>query len=295
MNIRRYDNNAANRIFDLILYSFMVFFCVTVLHPFLHIVALSFNQGLDAIRGGIGLIPRAFTLENYALVFRDADLLGAAFITVSRTVIGTVVEVLFTAFTAYCFTKKLVGYKLYMALFLLPMYIGAGMIPTYMVYREFGLLDNFLVYILPNLAYGYNIIIMRTNFKAIPSSLEESAEIDGANEYTVFLRVILPLSMPVIATIGLFAAVFQWNSWFDTIMYTRAARLESLSSLLARMLMEQQSNYVGTAILNKRASFMTPEVLRAAMTIITTVPILLVYPFVQRYLIQGVMVGSVKE
>ncbi len=295
MVINRYNTGLGNRIFDSVLYIGMLLFCATVLYPFIHLLAVSFNQGTDAIKGGIGIWPRAFTWENYAIIFRDSKLVHASFITVLRTAIGTFTEVLLTAGVAYCFTKKLVGYKFYMALYLLPMYIGAGLIPTYMVFRELGFLDSFLVYILPNLAFGYNIIIMRTNFKTIPPALEESAEIDGANEYKIFFDIILPLSMPVIATIALFTAVFQWNSWFDTIMYTRAENLETLSSLLARMLMEQQSNYVGTLMMNKRASYMTPEVLRAAMTMVTTIPILLIYPFVQRYLIQGIMVGSVKE
>lgn len=295
MDIRRYDTSVGNRIFDAFLYVFLTFFCVTIIYPFLHLLALSFNEGMDAIRGGIGVWPRTFTLENYSLVFQDQGLLNAAFMTVMRTLTGTCVEVLFTAGVAYCFTKKLVGYKLYMALYLIPMYWTAGIIPTYLVYRELGILNSFLIYILPNLAFGYNIIIMRTNFKTIPPALEESAEIDGASALRIFVQIIIPLSGPVLATIGLFAAVFQWNSWFDTMMYTQSESLETMSSLLAQMLMEQQSSYVGTAIVAKRATALTPEVLRAAMTIITTVPILFVYPFVQRFLISGVMIGSVKE
>lgn len=295
MDIRRYDTSIANRVFDAFLYLLLTLLCITIIYPFLHLLALSFNQGIDAIRGGIGIWPRAFTTENYALVFQDQGLISAVGMTVLRTVVGTTVEVILTAGVAYCFTKSLVGYKFYMALYLIPMYWGAGIIPTYLVYREMGILNSFWIYILPNLAFGYNIIVMRTNFKSIPPALEESAEIDGASVLRIFLQIIIPLSGPVLATIALFAAVFQWNSWFDTLMYTRSDSLETLSSLLAQMLMEQQSSYVGSAIVTKRANHLTPEVLRAAMTIITTVPILFVYPFVQRFLISGVMVGSVKE
>ena len=295
MHIQKYDTSPLNRLFDILLYTGLALICVSIIYPFLHLLALSFNQGMDAIRGGIGIWPRAFTTENYTLIFADQSLLTAAGMTVLRTVVGTVTEVLFTAGVAYCFTKKLAGYKLYMALYLLPMYWTAGVVPTYLVYRQLGILDNFLIYILPNLAFGYNIIIMRTNFKAIPAALEESAEIDGASTLRIFFQIILPLSIPVLATIGLFVAVFQWNSWFDTMIYTQSKNLETLSSLLAKMLMEQQSSYVGSAIVGKRANHLTPEVLRAAMTMVTTVPILLIYPFVQRFLVTGLVVGSVKE
>ena len=295
MHIYKYERGPANFVFNAFLAVFMTFLCVSIIYPFLHVIALSFNEGLDAIRGGITVWPRVFTIENYAIIFSDQAIASAAFMTVLRTSVGMAVEVLLTAGVAYSLTKKLVGYKFYLALYLLPMYWTAGVVPTFLTYRALGITDSFLVYILPNLAYGYNIIIMRTNFKSIPSAIEESAEIDGASWLRIFLQIILPLSVPVLATVGLFAAVFQWNSWFDTLIYTQSPALETLSSLLARMLMEQQSSYVGTAIMNKRATALTPEVLRAAMTIITILPILFVYPFVQRFLLSGVMVGSVKE
>lgn len=288
-------NGAADRLFDAFLYVAMAVFSVVVLYPFVYMLALSLNQGMDALKGGITVWPRAFTWENYAIIFQNSELAHAIFISVARTVIGTVLAVLLTGLVAYCFTKKnLIGYRFYMLLYILPMYIGAGLIPTYLTYRLFGLTDNFLVYIVPNLVWAYNILIMRTFFETIPNELNESAFLDGANEYTVFFRVIFPLSMPVVATIALFNAVWHWNYWFDTVMYTRSDNLNTLMSILSRMLLEQESNVVATLRVQRRARFLTPEVLKAAMTMVTTIPIILVYPFLQRYFVKGVMIGAVK-
>lgn len=282
-------------VFDIAVIVLSILFCITVIVPFLYILALSLNDGTDALKGGIGLLPRKFTLENYGIIFQEENLLHAVGISVLRTVVGTVLSGIFTAFVAYCFTKKnLVGLNLYLALFLLPMYLVPGLIPTYLTYNALGLTNSFWVYIIPNLVWGYNIIITRTFFQGLPPALEESAVIDGANEYLVFFRIILPLSMPVIATVGLFNAVWQWNSWFDTVMYIRGDAWETLSSMLARMLTEQQSNFVGTMRTAKRATGLTPQVLKSAMTVVTMVPILVVFPFLQKYFVKGVMVGAVK-
>jgi len=281
--------------FYICLNGFMLLFAIVVIYPFLYIAALSFNQGRDALRGGITIWPRAFTTENYKIIFQDQQLFHAVMISVARTVLGTALSILLTGLVAFCFTKKnLIGRKFYTMLFLLPMYISAGLIPTFLAYRTFGLYNNFLVYIVPNLIWGYSIILMRTFFENLPPALEESAIIDGANEYDVFFRVIIPLSTAVFATIALFDAVWHWNYWFDTVMYTRDKDLETLISLLSKMLMERQASQISTLMANRRVQAITPEVLKAAMTIVTTLPIVMVYPFLQKYFIKGVMIGAVK-
>jgi putative aldouronate transport system permease protein len=283
------------RVFEWILIIFMTLFGITVLYPFVFLLALSFNQGLDALKGGITIWPRRFTLENYTIIFQDPRLLHAVFVSVARTALGTVLAVLITGYVSFCFTKKrMVGYRLYMTLLIVPMYVNAGIIPTYLTYRALGLTNTFLVYIIPNLVWAYNILIMRTFFEALPQALEESAMIDGASEFVVFFRIIFPLSMPVVATIGLFNAVWHWNTWFDTILLTRKTSLETLMSFLAKMLLEQQSNLISDLRNARRVRFLTPTVLRAAMTIITTLPIVLVYPFLQKYFVRGVLIGGVK-
>ena len=290
-----FKRSASDKAFYACLYALMLVFAFIVLYPFLYIAALSFNEGRDALKGGITIWPRAFTLENYGVIFREPVLLHAVLVSVSRTFIGTALSVMLAGLVGFCFTKpNLIGRKFYTVLFMLPMYITAGLIPTFLTYRLFNLNDSFLVYIVPNLIWGYNIIIMRTFFYSLPQSLEESAVIDGASEYTVYFRVIMPLSAAVFATIALFDAVWHWNYWFDTVMYTRSRNLDTLISLLSKMLMENQASQISTLMANRRAQAVTPEVLKSAMTMVTTIPIVMVYPFLQKYFIKGVMVGAVK-
>lgn len=281
--------------FDMVTYTFSIVFMLIILMPFMYLIALSFNDGMDALKGGIGLWPRKFTLENYKVILEEASLARASFVTVLRTVVGTATSLLMTGLVAFCLTRtNLIGRKFYLVVFILPMYIGAGLIPTFLTYKTLGLTNSFWVYIVPNLVWAYNIIIMRTFFDGLPKALEESAFLDGATEFQIFFKIFIPLSMPVIVTIGLFNAVWQWNSWFDTVMYIRGNQWDTLSSLLAHMLMEQQTNFISDMKLAKRAVSLTPEVLKAAMTVVTALPIMVVYPFLQKYFVKGVMVGAVK-
>jgi putative aldouronate transport system permease protein len=290
------QRSLGDKIFDALLTVVFVLFSLTVLYPFVYLLALSFNEGSDALRGGITVWPRVFTLENYAIIFQNEQLLHAVFISVSRTALGGGLDVFLSGICAYFFTKRyIVGYKFYVTLLVLPMYFSAGMIPTYLVYRGLGLTDSFLVYIVPNLVWAYNILIMRTFFYGLPQSLEESAHIDGANEYTIFFRIIIPLSTPVLATIFLFDAVWQWNSWFDTLIYAGSNdKLNTLMSLLAKMIMQLKANEITALKTAHGAKAITSDTLRAAMTIVTTLPIVMVYPFLQKYFVKGILVGAVK-
>ncbi len=285
----------SDRGLDVFLYIFSFLFILVIILPFIHLIALSFNDGMDALKGGIGLWPRKVTLENYKIILQEQSLVRASVVSVARTVAGTFSSLVLTGLVAYCLTRReLVGRRFYLIVFLLPMYIGAGLIPTFLTYKALHLTNSFMVYIIPNLVWAYNIIIIRTFFDGLPKALEESAILDGANELQIFFRIYVPLSMPVIATIGLFNAVWQWNSWFDTVMYIRGNTWDTLSSLLAHMLMEQQTNFINDMKLAKRAVSLTPEVLKAAMTMVTVIPIMLVYPFLQKYFVKGVMIGAVK-
>ena len=273
----------------------MVLFGIVVVYPFIYLLALSFNEGIDALKGNIYLLPRKFTLENYRIIFKDKRLLQATYMTVSRTVVGTIAALFCTSLVSYSFTRKnLIGKKVYNTIFILPMYITAGIIPTFLTYKAYGINDSFWVYIIPNLTWGYYIIIMKTFFENIPASVEESACIDGAGEYTIFFKIIIPLSSPVIAAVALFNAVWHWNYWLDTVMYTRSNKLDTLISLLSKMLTEQQSVLISQAAATRKAKFLTPQVLRASMTMVTTIPIIFVYPFVQKYFVKGIMIGAVK-
>ena len=289
------DSSLIDRIADFSIYLIMCLFGLAVIYPFVYLLAVSLNEGMDALKGGIVLIPRRFTLENYQIIFTDKRLLQASSMTVSRTLLGTVTAMFCTSLIAYALTRKhLIGRRLYNIIFIIPMYITAGIIPTYLVFQMYGLTNRFWVYIVPNLAWGYYIIIMRTFFDEIPASVEESANIDGASEFTVFFKIIIPLSAPVIAAVALFNAVWHWNYWLDTVMFTRSNKLDTLISLLSKMLTEQQSALISQAAATRKAKFLTPQVLRASMTMVTTIPIILVYPFLQRYFVKGVMIGAVK-
>jgi putative aldouronate transport system permease protein len=296
MNFLEKQRSLGDKIFDVLLTVAFIAFSVTVLYPFIYLMALSFNEGSDALRGGITVWPRKFTLENYSIIFGNDQLLHGLLISVLRTLIGGCCSIFFGGVVAYFFTKRnIVGYKFYVTLLVLPMYFSAGMIPTYLVYRALGLTNNFLVYIVPNLVWAYNILIIRTFILGLPPSLEESAFIDGANEYTIFFKIIFPLCTPVFATIFLFDAVWQWNSWFDTLLYAGTnENLNTLMSLLAKMIMQMKANEIVGLKASRGAKAITSDTLRAAMTIVTTLPIVMVYPFLQKYFVKGILVGAVK-
>lgn len=295
------NNSLADRIFSVCNYVFISLFTVFTVYPFYFCVMLSFNDGKDAARGGIYFWPRAFSLENYSKVFSDPTVLLAAKNTVLRTFLGTVLAVFITAIFAYVISRpNLRLKKLYITLGMITMYFSGGLIPYYLMLRSLGLFNNFLVYIIPNLFGIFNAIIMMSFFRTIPASLEESAKIDGANEFVIFIRIMIPVSTPVLATIALFVGVGQWNSWFDTAMFARDEKLETLSHLLVKMVntvryYEQVGDTVkvsANAMSQQRG--MTSNALQLATMVVTAFPIIVAYPFLQKYFVKGIMVGSLK-
>jgi len=218
-------------------------------------------------------------------------------ITVLKTVIGTTVNVLFTAMVAYPLSKShLVGRKFYMAVGTITMFFSGGLIPGFLLFKNMGLLNNFWVYILPAAFNFFNLIIFCNFFNEIPSALEESAKIDGANDLTIFARIILPLSKPVLATIALFAGVGQWNDYFSGLMFmTNRTDLEPIQTYLYRLVAQAQSSQMAAAASNITAADTTSTSIKLAAMVITTLPICCVYPFLQKYFVAGVMVGAVKE
>lgn len=286
-------------IFDTINYTFMIIFCFLCLYPIWYVVVNSFNDAQDAMLGGIYWWPRVFSLENYKTVFKDSRVLQAFNVTIAKTILGTVVNVLFTAMVAYPMSKSyLVGRKLYMTLGTITMFFSGGLIPTFLLFKNLHLLNNFLVYIIPAAFNFFNLIIFTNFFREIPAGLEESAKIDGANDWKIFFRIVIPLSKPVLATIALFAGVGQWNDWFGGVMYmTTRTDLEPIQTYLYRMVAQVQSNQVAGSISasNISAQNTTSTAIKLATMVITTVPICCVYPFLQKYFVKGVMVGAVKE
>lgn len=293
------SRNRKDIIYDTLIGIFMIVFLIVTLYPILNTLAVSFNDGIDSVRGGIYLWPRMFTLKNYETVFNNPNLKQAAFISVSRTVVATVLQVFLTAMLAYVLSRKEFLFKKQLSfIYVLTMYVSGGMIPTYVLIKDLHLLNNFLVYILPGLISAFNMIVVRTYMNGLPDGLVESARIDGAGDFRIFIQIILPLCKPVLATIALFIAVGQWNSWFDSMLYcSQDSSLTTLQYELMKLLSSTtQQGGTGTADMVKNAgNIVTPKSIRAAITIVTALPIVCLYPFLQKYFITGLTIGGVKE
>lgn len=285
-------------IFDILNTIFMLFICFICIYPIWYVIVNSLNDATDALMGGIYWWPRQFSLKNYKTVFSDSSVLQAFKVTIAKTLIGTTVNVLFTAMVAYPLSKNnLIGRKYYMVFGTVTMFFSGGLIPTFLLFKGLGLLNNFWVYVIPAAFNFFNLLIMINFFREIPEALEESAKIDGANDFTIFRKVILPLSKPVLATIALFAGVGQWNDYFGGLMYITDNRsLEPIQTYLYRMVAQVQSSQMaGSIASNISAKDSTSTAIKLAAMVITTLPICCVYPFLQKYFVKGMMIGAVKE
>lgn len=283
--------------FDYFNYIFLILFSCITLYPFIYVLAGSFNQGTDYMNGGVYLFPRVFSLDNYKMVFNDKRLYYGIQNTVARTVLGTAAGLLFTALVSYGMSRKDLILKKQIYWFnLFTLFFNGGLIPFFLVLKIYGLINSFWVYILPNLYSVFNMIIFANYFREIPEEIHESAVVDGANEFTIFFRIYLPLSKPVMATIALWIGVFHWNSFFDSMIFTTEPKLQTLQLFLVKLIKEAslgqgQANIRVPAHVLNTVSITT---VRYAGIIVSSVPILLVYSFVQKYLVKGVMLGSVK-
>ena len=286
--------------FDFCIYCALVILCVVTLYPFLNVLALSFNESGDAVRGGIHIWPRKFTLRNYEQLLQYKTLFTAFINSVVRTVVGTGIGLVFTSMTAFVLSRKdFLFRKQATLMFTLTMYVSGGLIPSYLLIKQLGLFNNFLVYIIPGIIWVYCVILMRTYMDSLPFSLQESAMIDGATDFYIFLRIILPLCLPSLATVALFYAVGHWNSWFDAYLYTsRRVELTLLQFELQKVIQDTaaSSGFAGASSeeMASRAMQVTPKSIQMAITIVVITPIMLVYPFIQKYFIKGMTVGSVK-
>ncbi|HPU63467.1 MAG TPA: carbohydrate ABC transporter permease [Mobilitalea sp.] len=275
----------------------LTIFCIVTLYPILNTLAISFNEAVDTLTGGIRLWPRKWTVQNYRTVLNMRNLMRGAYISVLRTVIGTVVQTFVTAMLAYVLSRKEFYFNRQVSLiYVITMYVNAGIIPTLLLYQKLGLTNTFWVYIIPGLVSAFNMIVIRTYMNGLPDSFVESAQVDGAGHVRIFLQIILPLCKPVLATVALFVAVGHWNSWFDAMIYN--AQREDLTTLQYELmkLLSAVSQQSGDPNAVKHASNMvTPESVRAAATMVTALPIVCLYPFLQRYFVTGLTIGGVKE
>lgn len=283
------------KLFNIFNIIFMLFFSSLIIFPLINIVALSFNDGYDAMKGGIYLIPRKFSLINYETILKDATIYRAFGITVAKTLIGVAAHLVITGIAAYAMSKpNLMGRKVFIRMGVITMFFGGGIIPTFLVVKYVGLANSFWVYIIPVLFSFYDMIIMMNFFRNLPVSLEESAKIDGASFFQIFFKIIMPLSVPVFATIALFHGVYQWNDFFTAKLYITDKSLYPIQYYLYQLLTSSgATNSVRTGMYIPKA--FTTQSLQQATMIVTTLPIMVVYPFLQKYFISGMLVGGVKE
>ena len=289
------------KIFEAINYFLLAVIALSMLYPFIYVLAISLNNPNDSQLGGIWLYPRVLSFESYQIIFSDSSLLQALLVSVGRTVLGTILTVTGCSVFAYVFTRnEFVIYKPLKGFFFFAMFFGGGgLIPTYIMYLNLGLYDNFLVYIIPTVINLWYVTLFRTYFRSIPGELLEAARIDGAGEFQVFWKILLPVSKPIVATITLFSAVAQWNSYRDTLYYTVSDNLRTLQYICMEIIKKAEgSHMIDRAemfeIFHGNASTADPLSLRMAITVCTVVPIVLVYPFLQKHFMKGMMIGSMK-
>lgn len=290
--------STSEKIIQIIIDCLLIGLCLLILLPCINVLVLSFNEGSDAAKGGIYFWPRVFSLANYKEVFADGSIMKAYKITIARTIIGTAASLLVTSLAAYSLKEaKLPFRKLITILITFTMLFSGGMIPTYIQYNKLHLLNSFWVYVVPSLVSVTYLLMMRTFFESVPESLEESAKLDGCGYFKIYTKIMLPLSKPVIAVVGLYTAVNHWNDWFSGSFYMKSSALwpvqTVLQQMLSRAMASQQVTTVSQAIAHNTNS-VTSDSLKMAAVVVTTVPILCVYPFVQKYFSQGAMIGAVK-
>ena len=291
--------STASKVFDGCNAAFMILFCITIIFPLWDVVVRSFSRPQDISYMSLNLIPKYVTWDAYAYCLEKEGLFGALFMSFARTAIGTVIHLCVVSLAAYALTKPQMPFRnVIQTYFLIPMFVSAGVIPAYINIKNLGLVNNFLVYVLPTSFSIFNCIIVRNFFYSIDKGMEESASIDGASQFTFFKDIIMPLSKPVLATVALWQMVGQWNAWFDNMMYTSGnKKLLTLQYMLRRML--DRLNASGSSgVSGVDAMGVTvdasEDTVKAAVTVIVVIPIVCVYPFVQKYFVKGIMVGAVK-
>jgi putative aldouronate transport system permease protein len=273
----------------------MIFIVIMTLYPFYYVLIISFNEGVDAAKGGIYFWPRQFTLDNYEMFFSDPKWRISFLVSSARTIVGTLLGVLFTSLVAYGLAyKQLMFKKVYFSIVIVAMYFSGGLIPYYVVLRELQLLNNFGVYVIPSMLNLFFLLIAISFFKEIPDELHESARIDGANDLTIFYKMILPISRPLLATMSLFLGVGQWNSWVDSAYFVQSENLRTLTYRMMQII--NQSTMPTDAMSADFASMNTVTTFSIQVTamVVAIVPIMLVYPFLQKHFVKGVMIGAVK-
>lgn len=282
---------------DVAVYLLLGLVGIVTLYPFYYTIICSFNDGLDLMKGGVYLWPRKFTLANYELFLKDGDWRHAFLVSLSRTIAGTALRVSFTSMFSYALSRNNLMFKKgYRFLVVFTMYFSGGLIPFYILLRNLGLLNSFWVYVIPGMVDAFFVMTGINFFGAIPESMIEAARIDGAREIKVLTKVVLPVSKPFLATLALFSAVGQWNSWLDSAYYVRDANLHTMAFKMMTVINQNlaTANTEAAGQLSQ-ANTATSFTVQATAMAVSMLPIMCVYPFLQKYFVQGMMIGAVKE
>jgi ABC-type sugar transport system, permease component len=293
--------SGGERAFSCLNYVLMVLVGLVTLYPIYYILIYSLNVGADSMKGGLYLWPRRFTLYNYQLVLGNENIRHAYLITIIRVAAGTFLGLAVTGLAAYGLSFRQMPFrKLLSRIILIPMLFSGGIVPYYLVLRDTKLLNTIWVYIIPTAFSTYNMFVMRSFFMGIPDSLREAAEIDGANPLKIFFRIIIPNSMAMIAAIGLFIAVWHWNDWFSGAFYVSSVKLMPVQTILQQLLQASDLSLITGS--NAESAFRSSQQTQISLmsikmttVMVSTLPILVAYPFLQRFFISGVLIGSVKE
>lgn len=290
MKIRR---EKSGRVFDFFNYGMMIVLSVSFLYPFWNLLIISMSSPGEANSFGFHLFPEEFNFRAYAQVFRTELIYSSFYNTFIRTILGCLITVAITIFAGYALAKRRLPFRNIITLFMLiTIFFSGGLIPVYLNIRNLGLIDSVWALVLPGAANAWYIILARNFLMTFPEELEESALMDGASPFKVAIKIIFPLSMPIIAVIGLWASVYHWNAWFDALIYIRDKQKYVLQLLVYQIMLQESISRDTSLVIMHRDT--TPQSIKATTIIITIAPILLVYPFAQKYFVKGIMVGSVK-
>ncbi len=285
----RIDIHVSDKFFTGVLYVVMILFCITTVYPFFYLLSLSLSSA-NVSYTQINIIPFEITFEAYRRVLRDEYVWLGFWNTLLRTVLGTLTTLFVTLLMAYPLSKRHLPHRAFWTgLVVFTMYFHGGLIPTYLLIKKLDMFNSIWVLVLPCLINTFHLIIVRNFFMSIPDSLEESAHIDGANDVVILFLIILPVSLPIVATLAMWTAVWHWNAWFDALLYVPDVKKQVLQNVMRRLVLDgvMEVNATDDTLVN-------PENIKAATIMVATVPIILVYPFIQKYFVKGVMVGSVK-
>ncbi|GAA3403394.1 carbohydrate ABC transporter permease [Paenibacillus hodogayensis] len=279
------------KVFQAFLLLFISLLCILMLYPFVHELAVSLSTPAEAIRQGIHIIPLEFSLAAYKEVFSSKTVWSGLGNSLFRTVVGTALMLFMMTIGAYPLSKKNLPHRnVYTMFIVITMFFSGGLIPTYLLIKSLHLIDSRWALIIPGLINTFSMMIMRNFFMGVPDELEESAKIDGANDIRILFTIVVPLSMPIMATVGLWSAVYHWNGWFDALIYIQDSSKQVLQIYLRKLVVSNED----TALQAMMSGTVTSESIKAAVIMFVTMPILVIYPFLQKYFVKGALIGSLK-